>query len=200
MAYNKELIAGKLRRWELSLRDYTLPSWEDLPAIDLYMDQVIALLAQYLDIFPREDSDDKVVTVSAINNYVRIKLMPPPYKKKYARIHLAYLILICTLKQSLSIANIRKLIPIGITEEQVRAVYNSYVSLHRAVSLYFIEQVRLAGAQVLDPDDRSPFAVENMVASVAVVSALSRILTEKLVHLQDVQEADVSPPAPRNRA
>ena len=37
------------------LNHYKLPAWKELPDIGLYMDQVIALLAQYLDFIPVED-------------------------------------------------------------------------------------------------------------------------------------------------
>lgn len=52
MPYDKELIAHKLIRWEHYLNNYKLPAWKELPDIGLYMDQVIALLGQYLDFIP----------------------------------------------------------------------------------------------------------------------------------------------------
>ena len=55
MPYDKELIAHKLIRWEHYLNNYKLPAWKELPDIGLYMDQVIALLGQYLDFIPMED-------------------------------------------------------------------------------------------------------------------------------------------------
>jgi hypothetical protein len=42
MAYDKKLVAEKLTRWEHFLGSYHLPAWEELPKIDLYLDQVIA--------------------------------------------------------------------------------------------------------------------------------------------------------------
>ena len=194
MAYSKELIAGKLRRWERYLSGQALPLWEELPSIDLYMDQVIALLGQYLSFLPQQEDGEKVVTVSAINNYVRLKAMPPPRKKKYSRVHMAYLIMICTLKQSMSIADIQRMIPLGLSLEQVQMVYDEYVQRHRTLSIYFIEQVRKLAARVLDPKDTGAYTVENLVMSMAILSGLSGLLTEKLVRLQNVTEADVSFP------
>ena len=65
---------------------------EDIPNIDLYMDQVISLISQYLSVFPH-DPHEQVITASTINNYVRLKLMPAPYKKRYTKIHLAYILM-----------------------------------------------------------------------------------------------------------
>ena len=90
MPYDKELIAHKLIRWEHYLNNYKLPAWKELPDIGLYMDQVIALLGQYLDFIPMEDSKDKPVTPTTINNYVRLKVMPAPEKRKYYRVHIAF--------------------------------------------------------------------------------------------------------------
>ena len=51
MGYDKQQVAEKLNRWEHFLYSYRLPEWEDLPQIDLYLDQVIALVNQYLGFF-----------------------------------------------------------------------------------------------------------------------------------------------------
>ena len=104
MGYDKELVAGKLRRWERYMDHYKLPAWEDIPDFGLYMEQVTALLKEYLDYLPPELKEEQFITPATINNYVRKRVMPEPVKKKYYRIHIVYLIIICTLKQSLSIA------------------------------------------------------------------------------------------------
>ena len=64
--------------------------------------------------------DERSITASIINNYVRMKVIPPPLKKKYSRVHLAYLVIICTLKQSLSISCIQRMLPQDQSEEAVR--------------------------------------------------------------------------------
>lgn len=195
MAYKKEFAASKLRQWEKYLRDYTLPTWEQLPSIDLYMDQVIALLDQYLTFLPQDEGGDEIVTASAINNYVRTKIMPAPVKKRYSRIHIAYLIMICTLKQSLSIAYVQKIIPMGLTEAQVKEIYRDYVERHKAASMYVISQVRSIASPVLDMDDPCENPVENLIFSTAVVAGLARLLTEKLLHLEEPSPAAPERPA-----
>ena len=185
MFYDKKLVVEKLLRWEEYLRGYRLPKWEELPAIELYMEQVIALLTQYLDFLPQGEHGERIVTVSAVNNYVRMKIMPAPRRKKYGRVHIAYLIMICTLKQSVNIAYVQKMIPMGLSEGEVRLLYGDYVEKHRAATLYFIEQVNLAARHVLDPEDQTENAVANLVSSAAVIAGFSKTLTERLVKLQD---------------
>ena len=86
-----------------------LPRWNELPEIDLYLDQVVNYLEKYLGILSSND-DDKIITKTMINNYVKQGIMPAPEKKKYGKTHIAYLMVICILKQVYSIGDIGKLI------------------------------------------------------------------------------------------
>ena len=122
MTYDKTLIAAKLRRWEKYLLNYRLPAWNEIHDIGLYMDQVVTLLRQYLDYLPPELKEEQVITPAAINNYVRKKIMPEPVKKKYYRTHIAYLIMICTLKQCMSISTLQTMIPIGLDEAELERI------------------------------------------------------------------------------
>lgn len=193
MFYDKDLIARKLRRWEQFLHEYRLPAWEEIPNLELYMDQVITLLNHYLDFLPREEKADKVITATAINNYVRLKIMPAPKKKRYSRIHIAYLIMICTLKQTLTISDVQKIIPMGLSESAVRELYDNYAGQHREMAEYFISQVRANGRTVLDADNQEEeHPVENLVSALAVLSGFCRLLTEKIVQLQNLRDGDMT--------
>ena len=55
---------------------------EDIPNIDLYMDQVTTFMDQRLRSTARHPGDDKVLTKTMINNYAKNDLLPPPVKKK----------------------------------------------------------------------------------------------------------------------
>lgn len=189
MTYNKELIAGKLRRWEKYLDDYRLPAWEAIPDFGLYMDQVVTLLSGYLDYMPPELKEEQIITPAAINNYVRKKIMPEPVKKKYYRMHIAYLIMVCTLKQSLSIPTLQTMIPMGLSEEELRRVYSAFVVRHRLSCEYFLKQVRLAAGGILDhgPEAMSEISTadpNDLISTVAVISGLSRLMAEKLLLLE----------------
>ena len=108
MACDQNTITNRLALWFDGMEQFSLPEWEQLPQLDLYMDQVILLLKQYLSPL-YHGQEEKSITASIINNYVRMKVMSPPVKKKYSRMHLASLIMICVLKQSLSISCIRRI-------------------------------------------------------------------------------------------
>ncbi len=188
MRYDNRLTAAKLRRWETYLHDYRLPSWEEIPDLGLYMEQVLALLRQYLDYLPPELKDEQFITAATINNYVRNRFMPEPCRKKYYRVHIAYLIMICTLKQTLSIATLHSMIPVGLSEQEVREIYSAYAEKHRLAAEYFIQQVRLAAGPIL-AHERTQFALatsetSELISEIAILSGLSRLLAEKLLLLE----------------
>lgn len=188
MNYDKALVAGKLRRWETYLNNYRLPDWNQIPDLGLYMEQVISLLRQYLDYLPPELKDEEFITSAAINNYVRTKIMPEPVRKRYYRVHIAYLLVICTLKQGLSIALIRELLPATLTEPEVQTFYTSYAARHALSASFFIEQVRGVAGPILDHADATPFSTartEELIVSSAIIGGFSRLLAEKLLLLAD---------------
>ncbi len=189
MTYNKELIAGKLRRWEQYLDDYRLPAWGEIPDIGLYMDQVVTLLSGYLDYMPPELKEEQVITPAAINNYVRKKIMPEPVKKKYYRVHIAYLIRVCTLKQSLSIPTLQTMIPLGLSEAELKRVYSAFVVRHRMACQYFLREVRVAAGGILGhgPEELSELSTDDtgdLITTVAVISGFARLMAEKLLLLE----------------
>lgn len=192
MAYDKALISEKLRRWEKFLRNFRLPMWEEIPDLGLYMDQVVVLLTRYLDYLPPEIKEEKYITASTINNYVRVKAMPEPVKKKYYRTHIAYLIMICTLKQTLSIATLAKIVPIGLEEEQVREIYNAYALRHRSTAEYFIDQVKLAATPILDENNTGDATKQtsDLIAASAITAGFARLLSEKLLMLAEPENTD----------
>ena len=87
--------------------DYIKP--DEMPNVDLYVDQVTTLLQDRLKSTKRNPCD-KVMTKTMINNYAKNDLLPPPVKKRYSRNHLMMLIFIYYFKSILSINDIDKLL------------------------------------------------------------------------------------------
>ena len=188
MAYDNDLIAGKLRRWEKYLEHYRLPAWEEIPDFGLYMEQVVQLLKQYLAYLPPQLKQSQTITPAAINNYVRTKMLPEPKKKRYYRVHIAYLIMICTLKQSLSLSMLQTLLPGDLTEQDVQRAYSSFVQRHALCAQYFVAQVKLSAAAMLDHEVVTELAVQDateLISSAAILSGLSKLFAEKLLLLKD---------------
>ena len=87
--------------------DYVKP--EDIPNIDLYMDQVTTFMDEHLQASKRHE-DDKVLTKTMINNYAKNHLLPSPEKKKYSKEHVLLLIFIYYFKKLISIKDIETLL------------------------------------------------------------------------------------------
>lgn len=91
----------------ISRIDYIKP--EEIPGIDLYMDQVTTFMESHLSASKRH-ADDKILTKTMINDYAKNDLLPPPVKKKYTKEHLLMLTFIYYFKNILSISDIQVLL------------------------------------------------------------------------------------------
>ncbi len=193
MQYDKSLVAHKLLRWDKFITDYHLPEWNSIPDFGLYMDQVIVLLEQYLSFIPTPaGAKEHIVTSATINNYVRLKIMPAPVKRKYHRVHIAYLVMILTMKQSLSISDVQKVIPpMDSSEDKVLSVYEDYSEKFRRLALFFNQQVQSAAEGVRSTEQSSDNAVELLVIESALIAGFSKILAEKLIRLCGADTEDV---------
>ena len=83
---------------------------DDIPNIDLYMDQVTTFMDSELRSSARYPGEDKILTKTMINNYAKNDLLPPPVKKKYSKEHVLLLIFIYYYKGILSIGDIQTLL------------------------------------------------------------------------------------------
>ena len=104
-------------------QDFHMPRYDEIPDIDLYMDQLLAYIDKLLSplIFP---NTEKILTTSMVNNYVKQGILPPTVKKRYSRKHVIILIEICLAKQIYSIQEIGKLIAVQNAIFDMRTSYN----------------------------------------------------------------------------
>lgn len=102
MEIKKETIKKQVREW-INL-GYIAP--EDIPSIELYMDQITTFMDKYLSKNKRTE-EDKTLTKTMINNYTKNELLPPPDKKRYSKEHIILLIYIYYLKNVISINDIQ---------------------------------------------------------------------------------------------
>ena len=93
---------------------------EDIPNIDLYMDQVTTFMDKKLKSTVRHPEEDKILTKTMINNYAKNNLLPPKKKKKYSKEHMILLIFIYYYKGILSINDIQTLLR-PVTEKYFKA-------------------------------------------------------------------------------
>ena len=86
-----------------SVRGFTLPRYDEIPNVGLYLEQTAKYISEYLDCL-----GDFTLTRSMISNYVKKGLITNPVKKQYDREQIAYLIFIAVAKNVLSLDALRK--------------------------------------------------------------------------------------------
>jgi hypothetical protein len=115
----------------ISLDKIHIPRWNELPNVDLYLDQVVTFinssLSEILSFNTNADKDEnQILTKTMINNYVKNNLIEAPIKKKYSKIQCAKIFAICILKQVFSMNEIYKLIEIALKHSDVEHAYDSF--------------------------------------------------------------------------
>ncbi len=157
-----------------------IPRWNELPEIDLYLDQVVNYLEKYLGIL-NVNRDEKIITKTMINNYVKLGIMPAPEKKKYNKSHIAYLMVICILKQVYSIGDIGKLISETIKFFELSKAYNRFcANIEVSIKNVFIRKE----FPHIDRMTEEQYLLKNVVQAVAdklyvEINFLSRVNKEK---------------------
>ena len=105
MKTNKERLRDFFAR--LDSLDYIKP--EQIPNIDLYMDQVTTFMEKHLGELKRYP-EDKVLTKTMINNYAKNNLLPSPVRKKYTQDHILLLVFIYYFKNLLNFNDIETIL------------------------------------------------------------------------------------------
>ena len=106
--------------------NFSYPKWEDIPNIDLYLDQVLLYVNQVCA--PISPDKDKGLTASMVNNYVKHGYLTKPDKKKYQRKQIARLIAITTLKSVFSIQEIAQTLNSLQTQASSDQLYDAFVN------------------------------------------------------------------------
>ena len=179
-------------------------SLEDIPGIELYMDQVTTLMENALS-FAKRHEEDKILTKTMINNYAKNNLLPPPVKKKYSREHVLVLIFIYYFKGILSISDIQTVLkPItdrffaGNEGLKLETIYNEVFSLEReevevmkqdVVRKYHKAQETFSDAATEDQEFLQTFSFICMLSFDVYVK---KMLIEKLIDSCSAKETDTT--------
>ena len=119
---------------------FHIPKWEELPNLELYLDQIVIILEEYLEPYIG-NKGEKIITKTMVNNYVKLELLEPPVKKKYKKEHIAYLFVICIFKQVFSINDINELIKVAMRDNTVEQAYDKFcIALEKAIKTTFEEK------------------------------------------------------------
>ena len=105
---------------------FSYPKWEEIPSIDLYLDQVLLYVNQVCT--PVFTEKEKGLTASMVNNYVKHGYLTKPDKKKYQRQQIARLIAITTLKSVFSIQEIAQTLNTLQSQTSSDKLYDAFVN------------------------------------------------------------------------
>lgn len=130
MGMEKEAI--ELQQWLSSITEFKLPSYDELPHVPLYMEQVVGYINGILK--PLTPDDKKALTSFMVNNYVKAKMIPEPDRKKYSEEQLGYLIAVSALKNTMSMSEISMLMEMDKSvSDDKKEIYDFYRSMSQDI-------------------------------------------------------------------
>ena len=153
------------------------PRFNELPTIPLYKDQVISYVEEVLKPL-NLNPNEKLLTPTMLNNYVKQRVVTPPVGRRYTERHLAYLIVVCLFKQVYSLTEICEMIQIQRDLYSTEQAYNYFcVELEKALQFVF------SARESIEPNSATTVTFETEVLRSAVMSVAHKLFIQK--YLQD---------------
>ena len=152
---------------------------EEIPDLEIYMDQLTTYLDKRLSFYSRE-AEAPFITRSMVNNYSKARLLPPPVSKRYSRIHMMVLSLICQLKRLFTIQDLGRLLAPVSQEKQTEGLYRLFLEAQREVFARTPEITK----ELLAPRDGEGDGLEEksaLVVQLAVRAQRDLLLAERIL-------------------
>ncbi|QHI71766.1 DUF1836 domain-containing protein [Aminipila terrae] len=160
----------ELKELRRILKEQRPNNWEDIPDIDLYMDQVLNyMVRQHIGLESGES-----LTSAMVNNYIKKELLPRAKGKRYERKHVAYLTAICLFKQILSVDSTKELLKSQLSDEDIKTFYEKYCIK--------LDQEYNAVAEKID-ENMTKQDISELVLELAISSYAQKIACERLLEL-----------------
>ena len=162
------------------LQEQRPASWENLPDISLYMDQVLALMNRQTIHFSDEDN----LTAAMINNYIKDGVAPRAEGKRYNKTHLAYLTMICVLKQVLPVKDVALLTSREMENKSVQENYDRFCAELSSA---------LNGAADQMPEELDEEHLAETAMSFALLSYAFGLSARRMTEVMRIKEAGEQP-------
>lgn len=160
------------------LANHKLPRYEELTKFDVFMNQLLEILDEYLSIFTIP-GEQKILTASMVNNYVFKNIIEHPIQKKYSRSHIAYLVVIGILKQVLPISDVAEIISMALKEYEIEVAYAYFcIELEKALKATF--EVR--DFRVIEETQPSKTTALSQLVRSAVLSFANQLYVKKSIY------------------
>ena len=176
-------INKSLKFWLEELDNFELASYERLPDIDLYMDQMITYLERQLNTFSLS-SLDKQITSSMINNYVKGDCIPSPIAKKYNKEHIALILEICLLKRAINISDIKQILDSNYQNADFMETYNDFAE-KATQTLHKISQETSTRLDEIEPNNHNELL--KLALDLSLVANVNVIIAKRILDYIQIQ-------------
>lgn len=176
-------VKRQLSNWLLELTNYNTPNIDALPNIDLYMEQMINYLENELRVFMKNEND-KIITSSMINNYVKANIIPAPNAKKYRKNHLCNILEICSLKQVLQLSDIYEL----LNYDEYKSVFVHYKDqqdkLIQSIACSTRKELVNVKKETAEED------LKKLATKMAIQANIYKTISERILYLLDMSKQE----------
>ncbi|MFV0518214.1 MAG: DUF1836 domain-containing protein [Aminipila sp.] len=160
----------ELKKLKELLKEERPNNWEDIPDIDLYMDQVLSYMKrQHIGLESGES-----LTSAMVNNYIKKEVLPRAKGKRYERTHIAYLTAICLFKQVLSVDAAKDLLDNQLKVADIKTFYEKYCTKLDGIYTEVANKIQ---------EDMTKEDISEIVLELAISSYAQKIACEKLLEL-----------------
>lgn len=173
---------------------------DEIPAIDLYLDQIISLVTEKNN-QASAMFEDRTLTSTMINNYSKDGLIAPIKGKKYSKEHIIQMLLIYSLKNTLSIGCIRRILQgvyhqdVAFDGKKLTAGYDAFLALkeqNRQKSLDITQDILSENSLSLEDDfDFFVFLLGLVSLSADLKNIAIALLNERYPDLEEVRRAEL---------
>ena len=167
-------VKRRIQSYLLELSNYNVPNVDALPQMNYYMDQVISYLEDNLKVF---ELDDKLITPSMVNNYVKGSIIPAPVNKKYSKIQLTYLLEICSLKNVLTLNEIMNIIDFSTYKD----VYTYYKDIQDDLVNNISGSIKKSLTKI--KKENEDIELKKLAMELALKANIYKTLSEKIIKL-----------------
>jgi len=168
-----------LERWLNELNNFSFKDFDNLPDIDLYMEQMMNFLDKQLYIF-QTSIDDKQITPSMINNYVKGEVIPAPVSKKYSKEHIAIIEEVCSLKKVLSLDEIKQVIQTTYKDNDAKETYNHFNMINTTKIQDIVNDTFKA---LNDIDDNDELGLTNIALEFAIIANAYINVSKRILYI-----------------
>lgn len=166
-----------LYQYSKIMSEVKLIRWSDLPKFPVYCDQLLQIVQDELSYM--QISDEKLITKSMVNNYVKWGMMPKPVKKKYDKLHIAYVIVITILKLVLPISEIKDGIQLQVVLHGNERAYDAFgEAFEESMRKVFVPISEKMNTYVLE---KREIEIDKLAISSITTALSNKLLTEKII-------------------